>query len=723
MSELRYNPLLGTWTMVASHRQNRPQIPKNWCPFCPGSGKVPEHYDVHKYNNDFPALSQNPPEPDPVGSDFYKVEPAYGACEVILYSPEHTTTLYELSVPHIRKLVDLWSQRCDALSEIPGNKYIMPFENKGEEIGVTMPHPYGQIYAYSWIPQKIQVELDNARSHYASHGECLLCRMNEEEKKFQERIVFENDSFYAYIPFFTDYPYGVFITAKEHRNYLSDLTSSERDDLAEMLKLVTGSFDKIFDRPFPYMMVVHQSPANSPEYDDVKVAYHLHIEFYTPLRGKNLIKYYASSESGAWAAANVAAVEKTAAEVRQAKLAFLADSEDPSFNDGLLKKELLGEFTRRFGLSSAAVSLFASPARINIIGEHIDYNGGKVFPAAIDKYLYIMIRKRTDDRIVYDDLRFPGDFTFSINDSFVYKKENDYANYLNGILKIMKDQGYSFDSGFEVLMFSTIPAGGGVSSSAALEVGFAWAISEVYGFGIDRVSIAKMGQQSEHEFMNVKCGIMDQFIIATGKKDHAIVLDTDTLAYRYVPLVMGDYRFVVMNTNKKRQLADSKYNERYEECMSALAILKGAVKIENLCDLDASEFEKNAALLTDEVIRRRARHCVYENERVKEAVAALESGDLAKLGSLLGESHISLKDDYEVTGIELDTLYEEAIKISGCLGARMTGAGFGGCAIAIVHKDSLATFMSSVGDEYRKKIGFEATFFACIPGDGVSQLV
>lgn len=723
MAELRYNPLLGTWTMVASHRQNRPQMPKNWCPFCPGSGKVPDHYDVHKYNNDFPALSQTPPTPDDVGSDFYKVEPAYGACEVILYSPEHTTTLHELPVPHIRKLVDLWSERCDVLSQTPGNKYIMPFENKGEENGVTMPHPHGQIYAYSWVPQKIEVELKNARAHYSSHGECLLCRMNEEEKKFGDRIVFENKSFYAYIPFFTDYPYGVFITAKEHRNYLSDLTSDERNDLAEILKLVTGSFDNIFDRPFPYMMVIHQNPVNSPEYDDVKKAYHLHIEFYTPLRSKNLIKFYASSESGAWAAANVAAVENTAAEVRRAKLAYLAGSEDPSFSDRLLKKELLVEFTRRFGESSKKISLFASPARINIIGEHIDYNGGKVFPAAIDKYLYMMIRKREDDLIIYDDLRFPGNFSFSINDSFSYKKENDYANYLNGILKIMKDQGYSFDSGFEVLMFSTIPAGGGVSSSAALEVGFAWAVSEIYGFGIDRVSIAKMGQQSEHEFMNVKCGIMDQFIIATGKKDNAIVLDTNSLAYRYVPLIMGDYRFVVMNTNKKRQLADSKYNERREECMSALAILKSSVKIDNLCDLTVSEFEKKAELLTNKVMLRRVRHCVYENERVKEAVAALEAGDLVTLGSLLGESHKSLRDDYEVTGIELDTLYEEAIKISGCLGARMTGAGFGGCAIAIVHKDSLKSFISSVGTAYREKIGVEATFFACTPGDGVSRLI
>lgn len=717
MAELRFNPLLRTWTMVASHRQNRPQMPKNWCPFCPGSGKVPDQYDVFKYDNDFPALSQTPPEPDNVGSGFYKTAPAYGACEVILYSSEHTKTLYDLSIPHIRKLVDMWVERCKVLSAIPGNKYIMPFENRGEEIGVTMPHPHGQIYAYSWIPQKVQVELDSARAYHKEHSGCLICKMNDEERDFSERIVYENESFYAYIPFFTDYPYGVFITAKQHRNNLTDLSDMEKTDLAEALKIVTGTFDKIFDRPFPYMMVVHQTPVNSPEYDDVKEAYHFHIEFYTPLRSKKLIKYYASSESGAWAAANVASVEKTAAEVRCAKLAYLAE-----YDTELLKKTLLSEFISSYPGSTSNISIFASPARINIIGEHIDYNGGKVFPAAIDKYLYLMIRKRKDSKIVYNDLRFPGEFTFDISDTFVYKKENDYTNYLNGILKIMADRGFNCDTGFEILMFSTIPSGGGVSSSAALEVGFAYAISELYGFGIDRVTIAQMGQQSEHEFMNVKCGIMDQFIIATGKKDNALVLDTNTLQYRYVPLELGDYRVVVMNTNKKRQLADSKYNERRGECMTGLAVLQKYASIENLCELTPPEYEKLADKLIDPTIRKRVKHCIYENDRVQKSVVALEKGNLVELGIQLCASHVSLRDDYEVTGLELDTLFEEAIKADGCIGARMTGAGFGGCAIAIVHKDSVKSFTQTVKDAYAAMTGIEASFFDCKSGDGVFRL-
>ncbi len=384
-----------------------------------------------------------------------------------------------------------------------------------------------------------------------------------------------------------------------------------------------------------------------------------------------------------------------------------------------LKTELLKDFLACYSGSGETVSFFASPARINIIGEHIDYNGGKVFPAAIDTYLYMIIRKRADSKIVYNDIRYPGEFIFDLKQKLEYKKENDYCNYLNGIVSIMQAKGHKFDSGFEVLIFSTIFAGGGVSSSAALEVGFAYALSETYGFGIDRVAIALMGQESEHTFMNVKCGIMDQFSVAMGKKDNAILLDTNTLEYRYVPLALGDYRIVVMNTNKKRQLADSKYNERREQCMTGLAVLQAHARISTLCEMDPVQYEKLAGNLTDEIIRKRVKHCVYENERVRNAVAALEKGDLLKLGKLLNESHVSLRDDYEVTGVELDTLYSEAVKAEGCIGARMTGAGFGGCAIAIVHAKSVDAFTKKVTEAYAAKIGVEATFFSCESGDGV----
>lgn len=397
-------------------------------------------------------------------------------------------------------------------------------------------------------------------------------------------------------------------------------------------------------------------------------------------------------------------------------------------------EKFINEFTaffyQAYGKTGEKIAFFASPARVNIIGEHIDYNGGLVFPAAINKYLYIAIRKRNDAHILYNDLRFPGEMKFSIHDAFSYKKEDGYANYLNGVLKIIFDKGYTLSSGLEILIFSTIPAGGGISSSSALEVGFAYAVSETFHLDIDRITIAKIGQQSEHDFMNVKCGIMDQFIIAVGKKDFAIALNTNTLEYRYVPLNLGDYRIVVMNSNKKRQLSDSKYNERREECEQGLEILQTAIKkdallgrdITALCDITVDEFEVIKQVWADTIIQNRVKHCVYENNRVEKAIAALEQNKLQELGELLCQSHRSLKDDYEVTGIELDTLYEQAILQNGCIGARMTGAGFGGCAIALVHKDAIDDFIQNVGKAYTDTVQLTASFFACKAGDGVLKL-
>lgn len=318
MAELRYNPLLGDWTMVASHRQNRPQMPKDWCPFCPGSGKVPDDFEVFKYDNDFPALSLDPPSPDNIGSEFYKTKECYGKCEVILYSKNHNAVLSELSLSHVRKLVDLWCERYYDLGKDPKIKYIFEFENRGEEVGVTMPHPHGQIYGYSVMPLKIQTELKNCKKHYEENNECLICRMNKEEIDFKERIVMENDDFIAYIPFFTDYPYGVFITAKKHYSKITDFDDNAKTNFADIIRKMSGTFDALFDRRFPYMMCIHQAPVNSPEYGNYDDYYHFHVEFYPPLRSKDKVKFNASSETGAWAACNPRAVEETAKELRDA---------------------------------------------------------------------------------------------------------------------------------------------------------------------------------------------------------------------------------------------------------------------------------------------------------------------------------------------------------------------------------------------------------------------
>ncbi|GGE45435.1 galactose-1-phosphate uridylyltransferase [Pullulanibacillus camelliae] len=313
MAELRYNPLLRDWTMVASARQKRPNMPTSHCPFCPGSGKVPEHYDVHVYHNDFPVLSENPPEPDAVGGALYKTRPAKGKCEVILYSPDHYATIPDLSRAHMQKLVELWSHTFAQLERDPDHKYVMIFENRGEEVGVTMPHPHGQIYAYPFIPLKVKTELVSCQEYFQEHGRNMFADMIAEEQRFAQRIVLENDSFIAFIPFFTDYPYGTFVVSKANKTAITEFTEQEKRDLGEMLQQVVGGMDRIYDRLFPYMMVMHQRPSDGKHYEDF---YRFHIEFYPPLRGKDRIKYNASSETGGWAAANPMKVEETAQVLR-----------------------------------------------------------------------------------------------------------------------------------------------------------------------------------------------------------------------------------------------------------------------------------------------------------------------------------------------------------------------------------------------------------------------
>ncbi len=318
MPEFRWNPLLDTWTMVATNRQNRPHLPKDHCPFCPGSPNMPSNYDVLAYPNDFPAMSLDPPssKTEKPSKGIFRRKDAVGKCEVILYSPQHNKKFYELSDAHLLKIVELWSNRFHEISKDERVKYIFEFENKGEEVGVTIHHPHGQLYAYSFIPVKIREELDNCKKYYRQTGNNLFSDLNKAEKKHKHRIVFENKSFIAYIPYFTDYPFGVFIVNKRLKGNITQFTLQEKKDLAETLKKITAGFDKIYDRPFPYIMSLHQTPVNEKKYADAQNYYAFHIEFYPPLRAKDKIKWYSGSEMGAGAAANPLDVDECATLLR-----------------------------------------------------------------------------------------------------------------------------------------------------------------------------------------------------------------------------------------------------------------------------------------------------------------------------------------------------------------------------------------------------------------------
>lgn len=382
------------------------------------------------------------------------------------------------------------------------------------------------------------------------------------------------------------------------------------------------------------------------------------------------------------------------------------------------EKNLEEKFLVYFG-EGGEIESFFSPGRVNLIGEHIDYNGGFVFPAALTIGINAAARKRKDTIVKLRSLDMDNETVINLNDEIVFREENGWGNYPVGMLSILKQNGYSL-SGFEVLYSGSLPHGAGLSSSASLEVLTAYIALRFSGMqSIDKVSIARLAQKAENEFIGVNCGIMDQFTVAMGKKDYAILLDCETLKYQYVPFQAGEYALVIMNTNKRRELADSKYNERRQECEAAFKIIHQQRAIKNLCEASPEEVD---SLIADETLKKRARHVVSENTRVLDSVAALEKGDIEIFGKLMSASHASLRDDYEVTGTELDTLVEEALKTEGCIGARMTGAGFGGCAIALVKKDRIEIFKQKVSDAYTKKTGLVPSFYKSAIGDGVKEV-
>ena len=311
--------------MVASHRQERPLLPEGRCPFCPGSGKVPENYEVFAYDNDFPSLVLRPPRPDITGDELLPVRPSFGKCEVTLYSPDHDVTLPELPLDHVVRLVEHWEERYRELGSIEGIEYVFIFENRGEAVGVTIHHPHGQIYAYSFIPIRIRAELDSALAHWRERGSCLICDLLEHERKAGSRLVYRGSGYTAFVPSFAQYAYDVVVAPDRHLGSLSEMSAGETRGLALALKRLTAGYDGLFGFPFPYMMCMHQNPTDGGDYP----YYHFHVEFYPPMRERDKLKYSASSETGAGAHINTTVPEEKAKELRAAIEKKLSEPEDP----------------------------------------------------------------------------------------------------------------------------------------------------------------------------------------------------------------------------------------------------------------------------------------------------------------------------------------------------------------------------------------------------------
>lgn len=371
---------------------------------------------------------------------------------------------------------------------------------------------------------------------------------------------------------------------------------------------------------------------------------------------------------------------------------------------------------KEYGLSNPMK--FFSPGRVNLIGEHIDYHGGKVFPTAITLGTYAYVEKREDNLFAFQSTNFKELGVIEVDkDDLSYQEDRDWANYLVGMLDLFKKEGLKYPHGLNILIHGDLPNGAGLSSSASIEVLMGVIIKEVYGVEVDMFDLVQMAQHVENNYIGVNCGIMDQFAVGMSQKNKAILLDTNTLDYELVPLELGDYSLIIANTNKRRTLADSKYNERVEECKVGLELLQTKYDIEFLCELGSSDLEQVQSMLTEEITRNRITHAILENERTNKSVQALKENDLELFGEYMNQSHDSLRDLYEVSCTELDVLVE-GFRANGALGARMTGAGFGGCAIALVHKNGLDQVLENVQKLYKEKVGYEASFFITATSNG-----
>ena len=387
----------------------------------------------------------------------------------------------------------------------------------------------------------------------------------------------------------------------------------------------------------------------------------------------------------------------------------------------MMKKKLFDMFAELFGDSEGARFYF-SPGRVNLIGEHTDYNGGHVFPCALTLGTYGAARKREDNKIHLYSMNLDsfGVVEASLDD-LTNKKEYNWANYPLGVVWAFKEKGHTITSGFDMVIWGNIPNGSGLSSSASLEVLTGVILTDLFEIkDLSMTDLALIGQYSENNFNGCNCGIMDQFAVAMGKKDHAIFLDTSDLSYEYAPCVLDGAKIVITNSKVKHSLVDSAYNDRRNECAAALKALQSELDIQALGDLTPEEFEAHKSLIKDEIQLQRAKHAVYENQRTIDAVTALKAGDIESFGKLMNQSHISLRDDYGVSCEEIDILVDLAWKIPGVLGSRITGGGFGGCTVSIVKDESIDTFIETIGKTYLEKVGHEAEFYTVDIGDGAS---
>lgn len=747
--EMRRDPLTGDWVPLAAHRMNRTFLPAaDSCPLCPArpgsaysDGEVPDtDYDVVVFENRFPSLQRVPGVPDVVVEDapLQHHAPAAGRCEVVCFSSDHRTSFGALPPQRVRTIIDAWADRTAALGAEPGVEQVFCFENRGQEIGVTLHHPHGQIYGYPYVTPRTRTLLDQAREHHRRTGRSLLRDVLESELADGRRVVLETEHWVAYVPYAARWPVEVHLAPRRDVPDLPALTDAERDDLATAYLELLRRLDRFFETadgepiPMPYIAAWHQAPAREGRSvadggTDVVTLARLHLQVFSVLRAPGKLKYLAGSESGMGAWISDTTPEHIAARLQELAPTSAARGWVPALSDDDGAARARAVLAETFGADEPGeeVHVWAAPGRVNLIGEHTDYNAGLCLPVALPHRTYVALRPRPDSLVRVASAQAPGETWTARLEEVGPGEVAGWGSYVAGVAWALRERLVAQGAdpaavpGFDAAVDSSVPFGAGLSSSAALECAVAVALDDVAGLGLaatdaGRAVLATASVRAENEIAGAPTGGMDQSAALRAQAGHALLLDcrpgldpVESASQVPFDLDAAGLALLVVDTRAEHRLVDGQYALRRATCEDAARTLRIGSLRELADAVDASD-DPAAALaraldaLPDDVARRRVRHVVTEIGRVRELVALLRAGRPDAVGPLMNASHASLRDDYEVSSVELDVAVDAA-RVAGALGARMTGGGFGGSAIALVRADQVEAVADAVRAAFERE--------------------
>ena len=668
--EMRWHPLRNEWVIFASHRQNRTFLPpKDYSPLSVTQSpefptELPQgDYEIAVFENLFPSMNLKAKRSEGV--------PAEGICEVVVFTKDPDTSLGELPIDRIKLILEVIGERTRALGQNPKIKYVLPFENRGVEQGVTLNHPHGQIYAYPFVPPIPAVFLASMKKHWEDKKTGLLDEIIRDEMRDGRRILVAEEDAVAFIPSFARYPYETWIAPTRATPYLHDLSSVELEAFARVLKSGLQKMDRLWSRPFPYLLNIFQAPVDSQPHPEA----HVHIQIYPPYRTRDRLKYLAGTELGGGVYVNDSLPEEKALELQKVVIT-----------------------------SPDKIVVARAHGRVNLMGDHTDYNNGFVLPTPIPQFTEVKLTLVEGNAVTLNSTPGAGQkvgrrTSYELGHELKSRRQEDeWADYLMGTTHILEMEGVHL-TGFNLEVSSNVPEGSGLSSSAALVMSFLKALRETFELPFNDLELARLGQRVENEYVGACVGIMDQIACILGHANEALFLDTQSLQFERVPLPTDKIELLTIHTGITHRNIGGGYKDRRMECEQACQELH----IASLRELSLSDLPKLARLST--TLRKRARHVITENARVLDTVAAIRKEDFLSLGKLFRDSHASLRDDFEVSLPEIDLLVKFLIQEKSVYGARLTGGGFGGSIVLVANKGFAESGAGRVMREYTRHTG------------------